>query len=414
MRKRIRQWLNSEFAFLQGNILVEVLCSIFTVFSESIVNPFRSLFIRELGATPTVLGLMDSTGRAIHATIRLPGGHIADKYGRKRIIYLMTFGMSLSFLLYALAPSWEFILIGIIIANISALYYPAIGALVTDSIPPDTRGKGYATTQTIPKILAVASPAIAGILIDRMGLLDGMRIGYTIATFAFVIVAFLRLFFLEETLENPHDFDINELKNDIVTSITSIRGTWSIIPRNLKGFIYNMSISGFAGPFFYTVSAFYVIDIIGLSSVEWGLIGTAGLAILILIGFPAGKIVDRIGRVKSIRLVYLMWFPFLLWFIFARDFPTLFVIFAVRSLIGTLYDPAFMALRGDLIPRELRGRVIALIGMILSLVSIPSSAIAGVLYQWNPVSPFFANLCFQIFALVVLIYYVKEPQKREV
>ena len=414
MRKRIRQWLNSEFAFLQGNILVEVICSIFTVFSESIVNPFRSLYIRELGATPTVLGLMDSTGRAIDTTIRLPGGHIADKYGRKRIIYLMTFGMSLSFLLYALAPSWEIILIGIIIANISALYYPAIGALKTDSIPPDARGKGYAITQTIPKILAVASPAIAGILIDRMGLLDGMRIGYTIATLAFVIVAFLRLFFLEETLENPHEFDIKELKNDIVTSITSIRGTWGIIPRNLKAFILAMSISGFAGPFFYTVSAFYVIDVIGLSSVEWGLIGTAGLAISILFGFPLGKIVDRIGRLKSVRLAFLIWIPFLLWFILARDFATLLVIFVVRSLIGTFYEPAFMALRGDLIPRELRGRVIALFGMILSLVSIPSSAIAGVLYQWNPRYPFFANLCFQTFTLVVLIYYVKEPQKREV
>jgi MFS family permease len=168
MSKRLKKWLTREFAFLQGNIRVEVICSIFTVFSESIVNPFRSLFIRELGATPAVLGLMDSTGRTIDTTIRLPGGYIADKYGRKRIIYLMTFGMSLSFLLYALAPSWEIILIGIIIANFSALYYPAIGALKTDSIPPDKRGKGYAITQTIPKILAVASSVIAGILIDRM------------------------------------------------------------------------------------------------------------------------------------------------------------------------------------------------------------------------------------------------------
>jgi MFS family permease len=222
------------------------------------------------------------------------------------------------------------------------------------------------------------------------------------------------LFYLEETLENPHEFDINELKNDIVTSITSIRGTWSIIPRNLKAFILSVAIAGFAAPFFYTVSAFYAIDIIGLSSVEWGLIGSAGLATEILFGFPGGKIVDRIGRLKSIRLAHLSWIPLLLWLIFARNFVTLLVIFVVRSLIGTFYSPAFMALRGDLIPRELRGRVIALFGMILSLVSIPSSAIAGVLYQWNPRYSFFANIFFQIFTLVVLIFYVKEPQKREI
>ena len=414
MSKNIRQWLRSEFAFLRGNILVVVIGSIFTVFTESIVNPFRSLYIRELGASPIVLGLINSTGRAVQASIRLPGGHIADKYGRKKIVSTMTFGMALSFLFYALAPSWEYVLIGIIIANISAIYFPAIAALEADSMPPDARGKGYATIQIVPKILAVASPAIAGILVDRIGLLKGMKIGYVFVALAYVIVALFRTFYLEETLENPQQYDINELKDDVVTSITSILGTWSILPRNLKAFIVAMSISGFAGPFYWTFSAIYAIDVVGLSSVEWGLIGTAQLATAILFGFPGGKIVDKIGRVRSILLGYVVWIPILLWFIYARNFVTLLFIFIVKALTDTLFMPAFMALRGDLIPRELRGRVMALFGMIMNIVAIPSSAIAGVLYQWNPSYPFFANIGLEVFTIAFLILFVKEPTRREV
>jgi len=393
---------------------VVVVGSIFTVFTESIVIPFSSLYIRELGASPVVLGLMNSTGRAVQAGIRLPGGHIADKYGRKKIISAMTFGMALSFLFYSFAPSWEFVLIGIIIANLSAVYFPAITALEADSMPPDARGKGYATIQIVPKILAVASPAIAGVLVDRMGLLKGMKFGYVLVALAFVIVALIRTFYLEETLENPQQFDINELKDDVVTSITSIWGTWSILPRNLKAFILVMSISGFAGPFYWTFSALYAIDVVGISSVEWGLIGTAQLATAILFGFPGGKIVDKIGRVKSVLLAYATWIPILLWFIYARNFLSLLVIFVIMSLTDTLFMPAFMALRGDLIPRELRGRVMALFGMIMNLVAIPSSAIAGALYQWNPTYPFFVNIGLEVFTIVFLILFVKEPTRREV
>ena len=103
-----------------------------------------------------------------------------------------------------------------------------------------------------------------------------------------------------------------------------------------------------------------------------------------------------------------------MWFIYARNFFTLLFIFIVKALTDTLFMPAFMALRGDLIPRELRGRVMALFGMIMNLVAIPSSAIAGVLYQWNPTYPFFANIGLEVFTIAFLILFVKEPTRREV
>ncbi len=103
MKKRVVKWIKSEFAFIQGNILVLIIASFFTSFSEAIVNPFYSLYLRDLGASPFIIGMMGSLGSAIVSVMRLPGGYIADKYGRKKIIFTMTYGISLSYLFYTIA-----------------------------------------------------------------------------------------------------------------------------------------------------------------------------------------------------------------------------------------------------------------------------------------------------------------------
>jgi MFS family permease len=71
------------------------------------VIPYESLYIRELGASPSIIGLIGSLGSVILILTRIPGGHIADNYGRRKIIVTMTFVLASSFLFYAFAPSWE-------------------------------------------------------------------------------------------------------------------------------------------------------------------------------------------------------------------------------------------------------------------------------------------------------------------
>jgi MFS family permease len=111
---------------------------------------------------------------------------------------------------------------------------------------------------------------------------------------------------------------------------------------------------------------------------------------------------------------YICWIPAVIWYIFARDTISVLVIFIVSGVSEVLFMPAFMALRGDLIPRELRGRVMALFGLIMNLAAIPSSAIAGVLYQWNPMSPFVIYIFLEGITFVFIILYVQEPIRREV
>ncbi|MDI6805193.1 MAG: MFS transporter, partial [Candidatus Bathyarchaeia archaeon] len=76
------------------------------------------------------------------AIVAFPGGYLADKYGRRKLITTMTFVMALSNLFFAFAPSWHFILIGTIVHSLCLIYQPALFAMVQDSLPPRTKGNG--------------------------------------------------------------------------------------------------------------------------------------------------------------------------------------------------------------------------------------------------------------------------------
>jgi MFS family permease len=414
MKKRVEKWLKTEFAFIQGNILVLIIASFFTSFSEAIVNPFYSLYLRGLGASPFVIGLMGSLGSAIISLMRLPGGYIADKYGRKKIIFTMTYGISLSYLFYTIAPSWEYILIGLVIGRLSAIYFPAFRALEADSLPPEHRGRGYATISVLPRVFAVFSPTIAGLLVERYGLVPGMRIGFGLLTLCYFISATLRMLLLKETLENPKKIDYGDLGRDFVHSVTSISQTWRGLDKNLRYFIISMLVSTFSGPFHWTFQALYAKDVIGISNLQWGLVGTASLVAGLVAGIPMGRLADKIGKVRSLIIAWIPWFIFVPLFILTRNFNTLLSLFVFNSLGYALFSPAYLALQGDMMPRESRGRIMALFGMLRNLVIIPSSSIAGYLYELNPVYPFIINLILEIGAFLILVLIVKEPERREV
>ena len=57
--------LKTEFSFMHGNLLTLIITWLFFFFAYSVVAPFESPYIRELGASPTTIGLMGSVGAAV-------------------------------------------------------------------------------------------------------------------------------------------------------------------------------------------------------------------------------------------------------------------------------------------------------------------------------------------------------------
>jgi MFS family permease len=383
-------------------------------FTFALVSPFESRFIEGLGAPPVVIGLMGSVGSAMLSLVRIPGAYIADKYGRKQIIVTMTFSIALSYLLYIFAPDWRFVLLGMIISNSSLIYQPALQAIHADSIPPERRGMGFAASNVIPNIPTIIAPALAGVLVETQGLISGMRIVYTIVFFCFLAAALVRLVFLKETIHAPKKIRLGELKEAFRESLGAIAEAWGSMSTSLKFLTVAFLVSAFEEPMFRWFTALYVNDVVGISDLDWGFVNTVSTAVTIAIGFPMGKLVDKIARKKAVILSYVIFMPSSILFILSRNFTQLLLVFILFAVGGCLIMPAYHALQADMIPREKRGRIMGTIGTLNIMATIPASALAGFLYSLNPAYPFSFTIVLGIIVSLIIVFAVKEPKTREV
>jgi len=414
MSKSVLTRIRNEFSFMRGNLLTLIVSWLFVYFTFSLVFSFESPYFRELGAPPLVIGLMGSVGAAVLGLVRIPGGYITDKYGRKQIIVTMTFAIAISYLFYIFAPDWRFVLIGMIISNLSLIYQPALDAILADSIPPEKRGMGYAATNVVPNIPTIIAPATAGFLVETHGLVPGMRIVYTIVFFCLMAAAVIRLLFLRETLQNPQKIKLGEMKAAFRNSIGAIAEALKYMPASLKFLTIAFLVSAFEEPMFRMFTSLYVFDVIRVSKIEWGLVNTASVATTLILGFPLGKLIDRFGRRKSIILAYLLFVPSSVFFIFCGTFSQLLIIYLMFAIGGSILYPAYSALLADMIPKEKRGRIMGTIVTLNILATVPASALGGFLYGVSPAYPFVFAIILGTTVCLIILFTVKEPKIREI
>lgn len=413
MSESIRSRIKNEFSFMRGNLLTLIVSWLFVYFIFSLAGPFESPYIEKLGAPPVVIGLMGSVGAIMLSLVRIPGAYIADKYGRKQIIVVMTFSIAFSYIFYVFAPDWRFVLVGMIVANLGLIYQPALEAIHADSIPPEKRGMGFASSNVLPNIPTIFAPLVAGFLLETQGFIPGMRIVYTIVFFCMLAAAFVRLFFLKETLREPRKIRLGEMKNAFSESLGAIAEAWRSMSKSLKFLTIAFLVSAFEEPMFRWFQALYVSNVIRISSFDWGLVNTIFIAVMIISGFPLGKLIDKIPRKKAVLLAYFLFVPASFLFILCRSFAQVVLVFIVFAIGGSLLYPAYGALMADMIPREKRGRIMGTIGTLNVMASVPASVLAGVLYSLDPAYPFALTIFLGVAVSLIVLLAVQEPKVRE-
>jgi len=405
--------VREELGFLRGNLLVLMASYMVFGFTSGLFSPFRSPYIRELGASPLVLGLMTSAGYVILALVRIPGAFIADRYGRRKVIVVFTFGAALSYAFYVFAWDWRVILVAVVVSSLSHIYQPALEAIEADSLPPGRRGLGYSLIWVMPGVPAFLGPVVSGYLVERYGLVPGMRVVYAVVLVCVLAVAGIRWRYLEETAGEEEELGRRELAASLRESVGSIREAWRGMGAEIRYVTLVYLLMSLEFPLFSTFYSLYAYDVVGVTGLEWGLISTIGSVALILVGYPAGKIVDRIGRRRSMVLAYLLSTPTLLGFMAARGFTQMAVVNVVFQVSTAFFFPALNALRADMVPRQKRGRIMGLMGTMRSLIMVPAATVYGYLYEVNKAYPYRIGVAIEVVTAAIILGLVSEPETSE-
>jgi DHA1 family tetracycline resistance protein-like MFS transporter len=116
--------------------------------------------------TAQLLGLFASLFSAIQFSFSPVLGALSDRFGRRPVVLISSFGMALDYLLLAWAPSIGWILLGRIISGLTASSIPTAMAYMTDVTPPEKRTSAYGTLSGALGIGFILGPALGGLLGD--------------------------------------------------------------------------------------------------------------------------------------------------------------------------------------------------------------------------------------------------------
>jgi MFS family permease len=427
---KLPERLKEEFSFFRGNYLILIISWILMDFANEIPGTYYSDYVIQLGGSATILGVITLGSLLALASVQFLGGYLADKYGRRWLVSSLTFGVAVSFIFYAIAPSWQFILIGAIIQSLCLLYQPALIAMMADSLPPEKRGMGFSILNLIMSVSTTPGPAIALLLVAVYGSIMGMRIAYTIVIVLYLAAATVRLK-LKESMKNPEKIDLTETLRSYPKALKEGINVWKVVPRSTLFLFFSELIVRFSfamTQILFLVYAFYVLQIGGtpnpalpreldpalqLARIQWGYVMIALFVCMIVLSFPVGKFLDKVGRKIPLIISNLLMIPAVLLFIFG-NYSILFISMPLVGFSMLLGFSAYQTLLADLVPQAQRGKVTGSMNFFSYVFMALGGAIGGLLYDnVSPALPFFLTAALAIPSVIVILFYVHEPKPEE-
>lgn len=405
------------FQLLKGNLQILTISTLIWTFFQQIIAPYEVLYIFSLGGSGVTLSIITAIQLILGIFLMVLGGYIADIYGRRWIIGIVTTLSSFSYLLYVFAQNWSWILIGASLLSLTYIYGPALEAIRADSVRPTERGRSFVLLTILPKIPGIVSPVLGGILIANAFApyrinIQGARVGFLFLFLGMLVSGLIRLFFLRETLFNKTNTH-NNYKTIHRRAFKEVYKTIFNSGREIQKLILLNGFFMFCFHFGVTFRSAYAVHVKGISTVQWGLIESISQISMIVTAFIIGDFIDRYGRKKIfIPALSLLGIATLI-FVTSNSF-TYFLLAMMLIYIGLMARMmALQVLIADTIPRTIRGRIMGATNILGSIGSHGSIMISGFLYDLSPALPYYISIVMYTLAILVAFKFLKESSIRQ-
>jgi MFS family permease len=396
----------------------------------TIFNGFWELWwslylVQVLGVSPIIVGLLATIQNTSRILFQLPGGMLADRIGRKKVIVYGTAMRVIAPIFLYFAKSWYWIVPGMIINACASIYMPAFNALIAESLPKDKRGAGFGAYRFMTGIPSIFMPVLSGYWLEVMGLERGVKLGLLMFIGAAAIAVVIRQIFLSETLDG--EIEKEEQESEEAIEKIGMIDTFKKQPKTVWAMLAITIISGFAMRMTWAFITLYATspDYVGLSTTQYGALQSVAMLISVPLYLVSGVVADRMNR-KNLVLLARGLGPFdsLSLFLF-KDYNQLLAAYGVIGVAqgigggrlrtgGFMGGPAWNSLLTDLVPARDRGKVLGLMGTISGLLGIPGSIIGGYLYEYNPNMLLVSGAILEAMAIPIIIFFLKDPKMKKI
>jgi Arabinose efflux permease len=303
---------------LEKNIVVVSGATMLLSFGEHLWRRFLPKYLQALGAPIRAIGLFGSLEDLLDGVYQYPGGWLGDRMGRRAALMLFVAIATAGYAVYALAPSWPWLFVGILFVSAwFSMASPALFAVVGDALPKERRAMGFTVQSILKRVPMAIAPVLGGLFLARRGLIPGMR-WLLLATVVIGLLTMVSLRFV----------DIPR----IVGKATNMRGVWRSLPSPLRWLlladVFIRTCDGLVDVFL----VIYATTIVGISAPRYGVLIAVQMVTTIVISIPAAQIAGKIGKKPFVIATFIAFALFPLSVVMAHSFGMLVVAFVIGGL----------------------------------------------------------------------------------
>lgn len=139
--------------------------------AQSMVGTMLPLFLNnELKTTITSIGLFFTASNIIGSIVQVPGGLLADRIGRKKLIITLLLPIPFLYGIWGIIDKWyAYLLIYVISKGLLNMIGPANLAIVSEIFPQEKKGLAFGLVMAGTRLSSAAGPLLGGYLYASIG-----------------------------------------------------------------------------------------------------------------------------------------------------------------------------------------------------------------------------------------------------
>jgi MFS family permease len=358
-------------------------------------------FMAALGLPPAALGAVEGVADASASVVKLGAGWLSDHLGRRKpFVVLGYLATGLASGVLALAAGLPLVLAGKVFGWLGrGVRGPLRDAMLTDSIPPEARGRAFGFHRFGDTLGAIIGPLLAAALLALPG--DALATARAVLWWSMLPGVAAALVFALLVAERGH----------VRRPPASLRRALREMPPPFRRALWGVGVFG-AGDFAHTL---LILAATQALTPTWGAPAAAAVgaalyvlhhAVAALAAWPAGVLGDRHGHQRVLAWGYGVapLVPLTVGACLAfevRSVALLAVAFALAGLVTGVQETLEASATAALAPAERRGLAFGLLGAVNGAGDLLSSVLVGALWTAHPLLGFgYAALCMTLGAVV--------------
>jgi MFS family permease len=394
----------ADFFGLKRNLVI-LLIAIFVIGAgEELWMRFVPKYLQAVGATVFVIGLYDALRTLVGAIYAYPGGVFVDRWGHRRAFIIFNVVSIIGYALVLLVPHWGTVIVGMFLfLSWTCFSLPATFSLVGAALEANRHSMGVGVQSVIKRLPIMIAPFFGGVLIDRFGIINGVRIALIISIFLSAITILVQRQLREESNDETRAVQAGLASGAPQAERWNFWRSLREFNSPMRRLLLSDILIRFCERVPYAWVVIFAMDYIGVSGRQVGILTAIEMVAATLCIIPASHYADRHGRESFVVVTFIMFTLFPISLLMSRSFSALVIAFVIRGL-KEFGDTSRKALIIGYSDSDRRGQVVGAYYLVRDLIVSTGSILGAYLWKLGPALNFLGAAALGVAGT---IFYVK-------